>query len=55
MRDTRPVNQYKFEFGGFISIFKLKKTHWTCYSKNGRECCYLDSYGVNPPIYFEKT
>lgn len=55
MRDSLPHSPHEKECG----ILNLDKssgpgTHWTCWYKTKLICYYFDSFGLPPPIEFEK-
>lgn len=58
MRDTLPKKQNnKVKETGILNLDSIKGngTHWTCWFKNNKNFCYyFDSFGVEPPIEFEK-
>lgn len=57
MRDTLPKNSSKGKECGIMNLDSIagSGTHWTCWFKNDNNLCYyFDSFGVNPPLEFEK-
>lgn len=52
MRDTLP-NRIWYSETGVVNLDSIfgSGTHWVCYSKNGKNICYFDSYGnLGPPL-----
>ena len=56
MRDVLPQYSKNIECGTLnLDSINGPGTHWTCWIKQSENLCYyFDSFGVNPPIEFEK-
>ena len=56
MRDTLPAKSMKKECGILnLDIKKGNGTHWTCwYKSDSTHCYYFDSYGLAPPVEFDR-
>ena len=55
MRDTLP-KKADIKECGILNLDSVKGsgTHWTCWFRNSKICYYFDSFGLAPPLEFEK-
>ena len=55
MRNSIP-NEIKYKECGVVNLDSTEGngTHWVAYYKNGKECIYFDSFGLDAPIELQQ-